>query len=432
MIGWIFGGFLALILILTATFYLGRGWIMQRALVYLNENQPGEVQIAKMNLFPLMDFPNSVVQFRDVSWYENPVRPDSLHQVPILYLHELNLSLDIVELIRGSIKVDEFRLEKGFVRIEVYADSLMNLEKALGIVFGEDPTQQSDTIDSTRSIDVDKIELIDILALYTDHTSGDELNIQINHLESQFSYLPGIIDAGVELSMDINTIKYQEINIENKNDVTFSSHILFDPGNSSVQIEPSALSLAGLELETWGVYEFLGEPGINLAFRATNTGLDVLNFLFLGVLDLDEIEQIGSGSIHLDGSVIGKLGKELPVIRVNGFAQGIGFRIKSIERDVTDISFSLYATNGGEADFSEGNIEMKDFTASFPEGIIHGDMKAKNLVKPEIDLKLKGELDLTGLEQMIDVEKIKRVEGFISFDCNLAGDSGPFIRQVFR
>lgn len=394
---------------------------MQRAVVYLNENQPGEVQIDQMNLFPLMDFPNSVVQFRDVSWYENPVRPDSLHQLPILYLHELNLSLDIVELIRGGIKVDEFRLEKGFIRIEVDSDSIMNLEKALGIVFGESLSQQSDTTESTMNIDVDKIELIDILALYKDHSSGDELNIQINHLESQFSYLPGIIDAGIELKVDINTIKYQEINVENKNDVSFSSHILFDPENSSIQIEPSALSLAGLELETWGVYEFQGEPGINIAFRASNTGLEVLNFLFLGVLDLDEIEQIGSGSIHLDGSVTGKLGEELPVIRVNGFAQGIGFRIKSIDRDVTDISFALYATNGGEADFSEAQLEMKDFTASFPEGVIHGDIKAKNLVMPEIDLKLKGELDLAGLEQMIDVDKIRKVEGHISVDCNLAG-----------
>ncbi len=341
LIGWVLGGFVALILIITGIFYLGRDRIMQKAVVYLNENQPGEVHIAKMNLLPLMDFPNSVLQFKDFTWYENPVRPDSLHQEPIIYLHELNLSIDIVELIRGNIKVDQFKLENGFVRLEVYSDSLTNLEKALGIVFGEETPGQSETSDSTLSIDVDKIELINILALYQDHTSGDQVNIQINQLESRFSYLPGIIDAGIELNVDINEIKYQKIKIENKNDVHFSSHILFDPTKRNVQIEPSAISIAGLELETWGVYDFLGEPEINVSFRATNTGLDVLNFLFLGMLDMDEIEQIGSGSIHLDGSVTGGLGEELPVVSVNGFARGIGFRIKAIDRDVSDISFAL-------------------------------------------------------------------------------------------
>jgi len=374
-----------------------------------------------MNLLPLMDFPNSVIQFKDVSLYENPNRPDSLYQEPILYLHEVNLSLDIVDLIRGDIKVDQFRLKDGFIRLEVYSDSMMNLEKALGKVFGGDTLQTSDTSDSARSIAADKIELINILALYHDQNTGDSVSLQIRQLESQFSYLPGLTEAGIELKLDINSIKYQEINVENKNDVFFSSQIVFDRGTKSIQIEPSEISIAGLELETWGVYEFQDKPGVNIAFRANNTGLEVLNFLFLGILDLDEIEQIGSGSIHLDGTVTGSLGEELPVVRVNGFAQGIGFRIKSIDRDVTDISFSLYATNGDEADFSEGQIELKDFEASFPEGSIFGDVKAKNLVRPEVELELKGELDLAGLEQVIKMEKLNSLEGLVDFECNLAG-----------
>ena len=227
--------------------------------------------------------------------------------------------------------------------------------------------------------------------------------------------------AGVELKLDINQIKYQTFNIENKNDIVFSSHIVFDPENRNVQIEPSALSIAGLELETWGTYEFRGEPGINMAFRATNTGLEVLNFLFLGVLDLDEIEQIGSGSIHLDGSVTGSLGEALPIVSVNGFARGIGFRINAIEKDVNDISFALFATNGGKADLSEARIEMKNFTASFPEGSIQGNINAINLVRPEVDLALKGELNLAGLEKVIKMEKLHSIEGHVRFDSKLSG-----------
>jgi len=396
---------------------------MKRALVYLNENRPGEVQLLQMNLIPLMDFPDAVVQLKDVSLYENPVRVDSLHQEPIFYIHELYVSLDVPELIRGNIKVEQFRLEDGFIRVEVDGDSIMNLEKALGIRFGGQAEDSGDDVsaDSTLTINMERIEMNNILALYHDQTSSDRLSLQINSLESSFSYLPDIISAGLELNVDINTIKYQTFNVENKSDVRFSSRIQFTQESKTVEIEPSGLSIAGLELETWGMYEFQDVPRINIAFRATNTGLDVLNFLFLGVLDMDEIEQIGPGSIHLDGSVTGSLGEELPVVRVNGSAHGLGFRIKTIERDVTDISFALYATNGGEADFSEAQIEIQGFSATYPEGTLRGDIRARNLVTPEIDLKLKGEIDLAGLEQMIELENLRGMEGHVQLDCNLGG-----------
>jgi len=414
------GGFFALILLITIGFYLGRGLILKRALVYVNQNQPGEVSLGQMNLIPLMDFPSAVVQFKDVSWYENPVREDSLHQEPILYIHELYVSLDIPDLIRGDITVEQFRLEDGFVRLEVLEDSVMNLEKALGKRLGMESEEQG-SADSTRTIDMERIELNNILVLYQDQTTGDHINIQINKLESQFSYLPDLIDAGVELNIDINNVKHQTFSIEEKEGVELKSHILFNPVKELVEVEPSSLSISGLELETWGMYEFQGEPGINMAFRATNTGLDVLNFLFMGVLDLDEIEQIGSGSIHLDGSISGSLGDELPVVRVNGSAHGLGFRIKTIERDVTDISFALYATNGGKADFSEAQIELQDFSATYPEGSLKGEIRAKNLVTPEVDLQLGGELNLAGLEQMLKLENLKGMEGQIRLDCQLGG-----------
>ena len=434
VIGWILVGFIGLVLLITTGFYLGRGWITKQALEYLNENQPGEVQLGQMNLIPLMDFPDAVVQLRNVTFYEHPVRPDSLHQEPILYLRELYVSLDLKELIRGDLRVSHLRMEDGFFRIEVHEDSVTNLEYALGIRFGEEPEGDGREEESARAINLEKIELTNILALYQDHPRDHRANITINRLESQFSYLPEIIESGIELNIDINEIKYLTYNLEGKDDVRFKSQVSIDPEGKHVAINPSSLSISGLELETWGNYEFLNEPRVSLAFRATNTGLDVLNFLFLGILDMDEIEQIGGGRIHLDGSVIGSLENQLPVIRVNGSAHQIGFRIKSIQRDVTGISFSLFATNGNQSDLSKGQVQLRDFSASFPEGTLRGNIMASNLVTPEVDLTLQGELELKGLDQMIESDKLTGLGGHVSIDANLKGvldrDSDEFLKDA--
>ena len=78
--GWIMGSFLALILLITLVFYLGRGWIMGRVVNHFNETYPGEIQMDQMNLIPLMNFPDVVLQLRNLSFNEYEENPDSLHQ----------------------------------------------------------------------------------------------------------------------------------------------------------------------------------------------------------------------------------------------------------------------------------------------------------------------------------------------------------------
>ena len=91
-------GFFSLILLITLIFYLGRGWIMNRAVTYLNEQQPGEVQMGQMNLIPFMNFPNVSLQLRNVNFYENEFQSDSLVREPIVSLKEIFVTLDVSQL----------------------------------------------------------------------------------------------------------------------------------------------------------------------------------------------------------------------------------------------------------------------------------------------------------------------------------------------
>ena len=98
--GWIVLSFLTLILLTTLGFYLGRGWIMNRAVGYINESQPGELQMEQMNLIPFMNFPDVSLQLKALSYYEREAHPDSLIQEPVLSLAEVYVTLDVMDLIR--------------------------------------------------------------------------------------------------------------------------------------------------------------------------------------------------------------------------------------------------------------------------------------------------------------------------------------------
>jgi len=420
IIGWIIIGFFSLILVITLVFYLGRGWIMNRAVAYMNDRQPGEITMGQMNLIPLVNFPDVTLQLRHVNYYERDLHPDSLYLEPIVSLDEIYVKLDVVELIKGNVEVSQARVGKGFLRYEIYNDSVSNIERALGIRFGEVEEKDS-TVLPGISIDLDRLELSDVLLLMEDHPRDNHLQLQINRWESRLIYLPDRIDAELKLDMDINYLKYLTYKSEEKRNIRFESVVMIDPGEGEIQIEPSSVMISGLELETWGSYIFGKVPHIDLTFRASNEGLEVLNYLFKGILDLDEIEQIGAGKIHLGGYVTGDLSGRLPVVSLNGSADGIGFRIKPMQKDVYDISFQFYATNGKKPDMSEALIQVSDFSATFPEGTIQGDLWAVNMVAPEISLRLNGDIELTGLEQMLKTEKIKGMEGNLTVIGDING-----------
>lgn len=419
--GWILLGFVSLVLLVTLAFYLGRDRILHRALDYVNDNQPGEVQVGRINLVPFLGFPDAVLQLRNISYYERKLSRDSLYQEPILSLDEIYLSLDVVDLVRGEFSVSRSRLGNGFVRMEVYEDGISNIERALGISFDAGSEKDSTAGMPDIHLNMDRLQIGNVLLIYRDRTRDDRMDLMINRLESRISYLPEMIDLEVQLDVDVRDLKYFNINIEKNQNITLASRMKYDALDNSVDLHSGSLSFAGLVMDAWGTYRQGEQPGMDLAFRAKNSGLELLNFLFRGVLDLDEIEQIGDGQMTLSGNISGIPGDRLPVIRLNGQADRLGFRIRSIGRDVTGISFKFYATNGRMADLSEAMLHLEGLTATFPEGVLHASLTATNAVTPEVKVKMNGDVELDGLESMIETDMVSSLAGKLAIHGDLHG-----------
>ena len=415
-------GFISFILLVTLGFYMSRGWIMQRAVDYVNDRQQGEIRMGRMNLIPLMHFPDVSLQLRNIGLYEEKIHPDSLYQEPILSLDEVYLSLDVVELIRGNIRVSRASLGNGFIRYLVYEDSVSNIEKALAGLIGEgDPSDTAEGYPDIR-IDLDRLRLSNVTTVLEDRSSGMQGRATVNRLENTFHYLPDLVESQLQLSVELTEFNYQKYKLDRSRDVELTSQLKVELEKGRVELQPSSLTVSGFGFEAWGELRYGMDHFMDISFRASNEGLDLLNYLFRGILNMEEIEQIGSGSIHLSGNVSGSLGEQIPVIRVNGIADRIGFRIRSIRRDVTDISFRLYATNGANPDFSEGQLALKDFHATFPEGELNASITVENGKEPRVNMEVLGGVDLNGLEQMLNVPSMRDLSGVVEISGVLEGE----------
>jgi len=389
--------------------------------------------MGKMYLIPFMNFPDVTLHLQEVEYYERELRSDTTLE-PILSLNEISVTLDLIKLIRGGIMVSEARLKDGFVHMLIYPDSISNMERALGIRFGAPTEKDTSLTTPPLAIDLDKIELVNVRTRMDNLGTDEHVDLEVNQVESSFSYLAGQIRSSLEVDIYINTVKYQTVNGQIDKSINLKGSVILDPESQLLEVEPSSLSVSGLDFETWGSLQLTDIPRIDLAFAATNEGLELLNFLFMGILDLDEIEQIGGGSIHLNGTVQGNMGgDELPVIRVNGDAEDLGFRIKTVNRDVSGISFKLFATNGRKSDLSEGLVDVQAFSAQFPEGNLNANITASNIKSPELKVEVNCAVDLEGLEEMFNKDVLSSLSGSVDIRGQVSGkvnrEAGSFLND---
>ena len=433
LVGWILVSLISLILLVTLVFYLGRGFFMGKAVSYLNEQQPGEIEMGEMKLIPFLHFPDVSLQLEAVSYYESKDLSDSIDQVPIVSLDRIHVTLDVMELIRGNVLVSEAKLEQGKASLKIYEDSVSNLEYALGIRFGKQSAKDSAEKKPVIVVNLDAIELSDLWLELDNRLRNEQFGLVVNQLESSFSYLPGLIEAKVNLDVDINRIKYLTINEQGDRNVLLDGSVVMNLLEKEVEVKPSRMHVSGLDFETWGQYNYQGVPHVDFSYNATNEGLEVLNFLFRGVLDLDEIEQIGSGTMQLNGDVKGNLGQELPVVRLNGEADNLGFRIRALNKEVTGITFNVFATNGSRLDLSESYMDITGFRARFPEGSLTANTVVKNIKSPELNIEVDGQVNLDGMEKMLKSDFLSDLKGSVHLSGAVSGmvnrKKGEFLHE---
>jgi hypothetical protein len=434
MIKWtlrIIAGIVALLSLIVILFYLFRGKITDRGLDYLNSTQPGEVTIGKLNLRPFLNFPDISLQLKELQLLSGMSGSEN-DTLPVLQMNSVYVSLDVVRLIRGEYKVSKVRLSEGVINYIVESDSVSNIEKALGIRFSGNEEADSLQTDSMY-LDLESLSVRNLEINYRDIPGKTSASVKIHGIEAGFSYHPEMIKANLMTHTEINSAKFDEIILDKPRDFSFSSSLSFNQVNQILLLEKSTIDMDYALFGLDGSVDFR-EHKMDIQFSARNSGIELLNFLLSGVLNMNAIEQIGEGQIRIDGNISGSFDDRLPEAKVYFSASNMGFRVHTIQQSITEIGFEGSANTGALKDFSEAEIRINDFHVSFPEGGLDANIVMKNLVAPEIYLQLDGETDLFIIEEVIDSKDIQNMKGRIRFSGDVAGTvdktSGHFMENT--
>ncbi len=411
-LGRILLGLVALLMVLVLLSYLFRARITDRAVNYLNILQPGEVSMASINLRPFMDFPNVSVRLKALQY---SARTDSAAAAmpPVVRLDEVFVALDIVKLIRGQYKISSVRLGDGEINYLVGADSISNVEKALGIRFGEAAEADSVVKDSSRlTLDLESLQIRNLQIHYHDIPSETRGSLRMNGLQSGFSYGTDLVTAAVMMHADITSAAFAGIDLDKPKTFSFSTSLRYDQVGQRISLDRSMLDLQYAFFEIGGDVD-LREESVDLQFSASNSGIELLNFLLNGIMDLQALEQTGEGKMKIDGQVSGSYADNLPRIDINFSAEEMAFTVHAVNQSVNGIRFEGFATNGGRQDLSEAALRISNFHVAFPTGTVEADLEVSNLRSPEIRLMIEGGVDLAIIDEILDNASVHSMDGHV-------------------
>ncbi len=413
-------GLVGLVVLVLVLFMALRGVITDRALNYVNSLQPGKVQVERMTLRPFMNFPDISLQLKEIG-YNPPLINDSIIDQPVLELEDIYVSLDILQLLKKSYRVSKIRFADGIIRYHVGADSVSNIEQAIGIRFDESAKDTAAKEEMPAiSLDIESVEMRNVRLEYVDRRDSSFIEGIIHGLETEFSYTADAINTRLMMHAGLGEGKISKLRLSRPREISFSSGLNYMRESKQLSLEQSALDLDNALLQLGGNIDF-SEDTLDLDFNAVNSDINLLNFLLSGVLNLTAIEQVGEGTIRLEGGATGSFKDGLPLLNLSFAASDMGFRIHSINQSVTGIRFEGFATNGTKEDFSEAAIRLSGFHVDFPDGSLDADIALENMKYPKAKVNMTGKVDLRLIDEIIASEKISELAGTILLDGDVEG-----------
>jgi AsmA-like C-terminal region/AsmA family len=192
-----------------------------------------------------------------------------------------------------------------------------------------------------------------------------------------------------------------------------------DMANKSLVLKQTELSLNDLKLGVTGSAKSAGKLlGLDLAFDAPSTNFRSILSLVPAVYahDFDKVKT--SGSFKVDGRVKGEYGDSaFPAFQLHATVNDAAFQYPDLPLPARSISMDLALTNpGGSADSTV--VKLDRFHLLLGGNPVDAALVLKTpLSDPNVDLRVKGKVDLADVRRAIKLEGIDQLTGSVAADA---------------
>src|ERR671910_752076 len=408
-------GFLALLLLLLLVLpMLFKDQIAERVKIAVNQNVNAQVDWRDVGVSFFRQFPNLTLTLDDLT----AVGVDRFKGDTLASVKHLGISVNLPSVLGNALGRSRPIVVRG-IELDQPRLSLIALEDGTA---NWDITKASrQTADASKPMDVSLRRFESKEAQLGPVKRGAKLKATLSGYDQTLSgdFSQAQVDVQTRLNADTASVSFGGIPYLNRVKLGLTADARADLTKKTYVLDYTELSLNDLKLRVAGSIRSIGELlGLDLAFRAPSTDFRSILSLVPAVYarDFDKVKT--SGSFAMNARVKGEYGDSaFPAFTMNAKVNDAAFQYPDLPLPARSIFLDLALTNpGGGADSTVVNLDR--FHLRIGRNPVDASMVMRTPVSdPNVDLTVKGKLDLADVHRTVKLQNIDQLTGTIVADA---------------
>jgi hypothetical protein len=388
--------------------------VVQQILTYANQHYIGKITLQGSHIDPFANFPYVSIDLEELKIYES--KDESI--LPVLDIHDTYLGFDIWTIINGNYDLKSVYLSDGYAKIVQHKDGSFNIANALMPI----DTSETDDLDNQLPFQLHlqsiKLHNVDI------HKINEATEIDIDAFINDAKAILKVDGAHTMIDLDAR----YEMNFMQNGDTTIIKHkhfevdtkIDFNSDKLLLEVAPSVVKIESGEFQLQGILDIANDQYLDLKITGAKPNFDLIIAFAPEELIPTLQSYDNKGEVFFDATVKGKLADgAIPKIDAKfGCKQGT-IKNNSTQKKLDEMEFKGYFRNtSGDGSFPFMEFGLKNFKAKPETGQFYGDLKVRNFISPEIDLKLNSQFDLDFLVDFLNLDGLSDMTGSVSLTMN--------------
>ncbi len=406
--------FLVLVLVLLTFIYQDevKGYMIEE--VNKRVNTAIIVDPADIDLTIIRSFPDVTVEFKNVAALDatTAAKRDTL-----LKAGKITFSFNLPDLFRNNYTIRDISVEDATLKIwvdEKGKDNYHLLKETPDIP----PTGGTDS--SHVNFELSTIAMKNMTCMYSDKRDNSFYNVTFADLEFTGDFGEEKYEFGTDGDFTVTTLQHGKSSYLEGNSGHIELLAAIDNATGTYTLNTGKLKLSNLALNITGsIAEKKENYLLDLAVAGENIDLAAFLSLLPSSYSEDTEGLESTGEFYLDGTVKGLMGDSAtPDVNAKfGIKDGATIARKGSSVKLTNVSLKgLFSNEKGK----EG-VQLSSFTASTSRSKFSGSFTMSGFKRPQYKAGITGHIDLSELQEILQVDTIGQVSGTLDLEVSAAG-----------
>ncbi len=391
--------------------YVYQDQIIQRFIAAANQYIDTPVQVEKMSVSTLEQFPFIAITFNNVRIQGS--MSDTTQ--PLAVAEKLYFTFNPIQLLRGNYIISQIYLAHAQVFLYMNTtDTNYNIFK--------NPTPSASPSDAAVQFRLKHITLSDVHVTYVDqpalqehHFLAEEARAALQVASEQYHIdLTGqVMCEGIGLDKDVY-FKQKMLDLD--------ATMLYDYSNRHLTIHPSTVHIGQGEFLVAGNVQHAQKNVVNLDISGKNTDLQTLTSLLPSKTTKNLSAYKSKGDVYLSGKVQGTISaQENPLVELSFGCDKASFYHPEYHKSLEAVSMTGSFTNGADRGLRTSELILQNIEATLDGKPVTGNFSLKNFDRLLLDCQATAELDINSLLAFYAVPEIRSASGMLKADFAICG-----------